>query len=169
MSVLKNIQHIWLNRRTTKLEPFILAVEAFSDAISRSYSNSTDFCTRKYSLPYRKLLPEPSCPSFTAYSFSLTLRGDFEVWGEPNKDGIAICKGIRHAGSVLRHWTIGLGPRRVNVDQKYLMNIECGSRHQIRIVDSADVESCDKSNLLALGKTIVWWTGENGCVATVRS
>lgn len=48
MSVLKNIQHIWLNRRTTKLGPFILAVEAFSDAILRSYSNSTDFCTRKY-------------------------------------------------------------------------------------------------------------------------
>lgn len=64
---------------------------------------------------------------------------------------------------------MGSGPRRVSVDQKYLMNIECGSRHQIRIVDSADVESCDKSNLLALGKTIVWWTGENGCVATVRA
>lgn len=47
--------------------------------------------------------------------------------------------------------------------------MRCGSRHQIRIVDSADVESCDKSNLLALGKTIVWWTGENGCVATVRA
>lgn len=103
MGVLKNIQHIWLNRRTTKLEPFILAVEAFSDAISRSYSNSTDFCTRKYSLLHRKPLPRPSCPSFTAYSFSLTLRGDFEVWEEPNKDGIAICKGIRHAGSVLGH------------------------------------------------------------------
>lgn len=41
MSVLKNIQLFWLNRRTTKLEPSILAVEAFSDAISRSYSNST--------------------------------------------------------------------------------------------------------------------------------
>lgn len=64
---------------------------------------------------------------------------------------------------------MGLGPRRVNVDQTYLMNIECGSRHQIRIVDSADVESCDKSNLLALGKTIVWWTGENGCFATARA
>lgn len=153
MSVLKNIQHIWLNRRTTKL---VLAVEASSDAISRSYSNSTDFCTWKYCLPHRKPLPEPSCPSFTAYSFSLTLRGDFEVWEEPNKDGIAICKGIRHAGSVLRHWTMGLGPRRVNIDQTYLMNTECGSRYQIRIVDSADVESCNKSNLLALGKTIVW-------------
>lgn len=55
------------------------------------------------------------------------------------------------------------------MDQTYLMNIECGSRYQIRIVDSADVESCDKSNLLALGKTIVWWTDENGCVATVRA
>lgn len=51
---------------------------------------------------------------------------------------------------------MGLGPRRVSVDQTYLMNIECGSRHQIRVVDSADVESCDKSNLLALGKTRVW-------------
>lgn len=169
MSVLKNIQYIWLNRRTTKLEPFILAVEAFSDAILRSYSNSTDFCTRKYSLPHRKPLPEPSCPSFTAYSFSLTLRGDFEVWEEPNKDGIAICKGIRHAGSVLGHWTMVSGPRRISMDQIYLMNSEAGSRHQIRIVDSADVESCNKSNLLALGKTIVWRTGENGCVATGRA
>lgn len=45
--------------------------------------------------------------------------------------------------------------------------------HRMRLslpdVDSADVESCDKSNLLALGKTIVWWTGENGCVATMRA
>lgn len=103
MIILKNIQHIWLNRRTTKLEPLILAIEAFSDAISRSYSNSTHFCTRKYSLLHRKPLPRPSCPSFTAYNFSLTLRGNFEVWEEPNKDGIAICKGIRHAGSVLGH------------------------------------------------------------------
>lgn len=64
---------------------------------------------------------------------------------------------------------MGSGPRRVSVDQTYWMNIEYGSRHQIRIVDSADVESCDKSNLLALGKTIVWWTGENGCIAIVRA
>lgn len=106
MSVLNNIQLFWLNRRTTKLEPFILAVEAFSDAISRSYSNSTDFCTRKYSLPYRKLLPEPSCPAFTAYSFSLTLRGDFEVWEEPNKMGLQYAKGFdtQEASFVTGRW-----------------------------------------------------------------